>query len=200
MPSVRQGARNDKEEMPMGAIDGRTVAFMATDGVEQVELTEPWDAVEREGGRPVLLSNKDGEIQAVKGMDLADRFPVDGDVGSARADDFDALVLPGGVKNPDSLRMHRGAVDFVRSFIEAGKPVASICHAPWMLVEADAVRGLELTSYPSLRTDIRNAGGSWVDREVVVDRRIVTSRNPNDLPAFCQKTIEEISEGARDRS
>jgi protease I len=174
---------------------GKRVAFLATDGVEQVELTEPWKAVEGEGGRPELLSLESGEIQGFDHLDKDQTFTVDKPVSEASHDDYDGLVLPGGVANPDFLRMDRDAVHFVRSFFEAGKPVAVICHGPWTLVEADVVRGRTLTSWPSLRTDIRNAGGEWVDDEVVVDAGLVTSRKPDDLPAFCDKLVEEICEG-----
>jgi protease I len=180
-------------------IEGTRVAFLATDYVEQIELTEPWRAIEDAGGEPVLLSIQLGEIQGAKGMDPADRFTVDERVDPALVNDFDALVIPGGVKNPDELRMDAGAVGFVRGMIQAGKPVAAICHGPWLLVEAGAANGRELTSFPSLRTDITNAGGTWVDREVVVDQGIVTSRRPDDLPAFCEKVIEEIGEGRHER-
>ncbi len=175
---------------------GKRIAFVATDGVEQVELTEPRSAVERAGGEPVLVSPKDEPIQGVNHMDRGATFGVDVRIDMANADEYDGLVLPGGVGNPDSLRMDERVVSFVRSFFEAGKPVAAICHGPWTLVEADVVRGRTLTSWPSLRTDIRNAGGTWVDEEVHVDRGLVTSRKPDDLPAFCAKMIEEFAEGA----
>jgi protease I len=175
-------------------LKGRTVAFLATHGVEQVELTEPWGALEREGATLHLISLKDGQIQGVHGMDKGDRFPVDQTVAAANAADYDALVLPGGVANPDKLRMDGDAVAFVRAFCDAGKPVGAICHGPWMLVEAGVVGGRTLTSYPSLRTDIQNAGGAWVNEEVHVDRGLVTSRKPDDLPAFCAKLIEEFTE------
>lgn len=176
-------------------LQGQTIAFLATDGVEQVELTEPWNAVIQAGGEPKLISIKSGRIQAVNGMDKADTFPVDKTVAEARYPDYNALVIPGGVANPDKMRMDPTAVRFVRDFFEAGKPVAAICHGPWMLVESDTARGRTLTSYPSIKTDIRNASGTWVDREVVTDRGLVTSRSPKDLPAFCKKLIEEFHEG-----
>jgi protease I len=176
-------------------LNGKTVAFLATDGVEQVELTEPWKAVEEAGGTPVLVSLEAGEIQAFDHLDKADRFAVDRTVGAADAADFDGLVLPGGMANPDRLRMDEQAVSFARAFVLDGKPVGVICHGPWTLVEADAVRGRTVTSFPSLRTDIRNAGGTWVDEEVCVDNGLVSSRNPGDLPAFCSKLVEELAEG-----
>jgi protease I len=176
-------------------LEGKTVAFLATDGVEQVELTEPWKAVEAEGGKPELISLEDGEIQGFEHLDKADTFQVDKAVADADPDDYDGLVQPGGVANPDFLRTNEDAVRFTRAFFEAGKPVAEICHGPWMLVEADVVRGRKVTSWPSLQTDIRNAGGEWVDEEVVVDNGLVTSRKPDDLPAFCDKLVEEICEG-----
>jgi len=177
------------------SLQGKKIAFLATDMVEEVELTEPWKAVEKAGGRPELLSIKSGEIQAFKHYDKSKTYKVDKEVSSARMTGYDGLVLPGGVGNPDTLRQDDDAVEFVRSFFEAGKPVAAICHAPWLLVEADVVRGRKLTSFPSLETDIRNAGGKRVDNEVVVDDGLVTSRDPGDLPAFCAKLVEEFAEG-----
>jgi protease I len=163
----------------------RKVAFLvATEGIEQVELTEPWKAVEEAGFQPVLLSTESGEVQAFDHLDKGDTFPVDVTVAEAEVGDYEALVLPGGVANPDALRTDSDAVSFVRTFVESGKPVAAICHAPWTLVEADVVRGRTLTSWPSLQTDLRNAGATWEDREVVVDDNLITSRNPDDLPAF----------------
>jgi protease I len=176
-------------------LSGRKVAFLATDGVEQIELTEPWKAVEEEGGDPELVSLQDGEIQGFEHLDKADTFQVDRTVADASESDYDGLVLPGGVANPDFLRLSEDAVRFTRSFFEAGKPVAAICHGPWMLVEADVVRDRTVTSWPSLKTDLRNAGGDWVDEEVHVDSGLVTSRKPDDLPAFCDKLVEEICEG-----
>jgi deglycase len=176
-------------------LEGKRVAFLAADGVEQVELTEPWKAVEKEGGQPELISIEDGEIQGFEHLDHGDTFKVDKTVAEADPDDYDGLVQPGGVANPDFLRADEDAVRFTRAFFEAGKPVADICHGPWMLVEADVVRGRRVTSWPSLKTDIRNAGGEWVDEEVVVDNGLVTSRKPDDLPAFCDKLVEEICEG-----
>jgi protease I len=176
-------------------LSGKTVAFaVAHEGVEQIELTEPWKAVEQAGGTPRLVSTSD-QVQAFNHLDKADTFTADQTFGSADADSFDGLVLPGGVANPDALRMDKTAVDFIRSFFDAGKPVAAICHAPWSMIEADVVRGRTLTSWPSLQTDLRNAGATWVDEEVVVDNGLVTSRKPDDLPAFCAKMVEEIAEG-----
>jgi protease I len=176
-------------------LQGKRVAFLATDMVEQVELTEPWKAVEGEGAEIDLVSLEEGEIQGFNHYDKVDTFKVDRTVEEARADDYDALVIPGGVGNPDTMRMDENAVDFVRAFFEQGKPVGVICHGPWMLVEAGVVRGREVTSWPSLRTDIRNAGGNWVDEEVVVDQGLVTSRKPDDIPAFNKKIVEEFAEG-----
>jgi protease I len=174
---------------------GKRIAFLATDGVEQVELQQPWDAAKSAGAEVELISIKPGTIQGVNGMDKADTFPVTKTVDMASADDYDGLVLPGGVANPDFLRTNPKAVAFARSFFEAGKPVASICHGPWTLVEAEVVRGRTLTSWPSLQTDIRNAGGNWVDETVHVDHGLVTSRKPDDLPQFCARMVEEFAEG-----
>ncbi|HET8653565.1 MAG TPA: type 1 glutamine amidotransferase domain-containing protein [Gaiellaceae bacterium] len=174
----------------MAELNGKRIAFLATDMVEQVELTEPWKAVEQAGGQPELVSLEDGEIQGFNHYDKADTFEVDHVVGDVTADRYDGLVLPGGVGNPDTLRTNEDAVRFARSLVEAGKPVAVICHGPWTLVEADVVQDRTLTSYPSVRTDIRNAGGNWVDEEVVVDDNLVSSRNPGDLPAFTAKLVE----------
>ena len=176
-------------------LQGKRVAFLATDMVEQVELTEPWKAVKAAGATPELVSLEEGEIQGFNHYDKADTFTVDRTVEEARADDYDALVIPGGVGNPDTMRMDENAVELVRRFFDQGKPVGVICHGPWMLVEAGVVRGRKVTSWPSLRTDIRNAGGDWVDEEVVVDNGLVTSRKPDDLPAFNAKIVEEFAEG-----
>jgi protease I len=177
----------------MADLNGKRIAFLATDMVEQVELTEPWKAVEQAGGTPELVSLEEGEIQGFNHYDKADKFPVDRTVDEASPDDYDALVLPGGVGNPDTLRMHDDAVQFARAFMDAGKPVAVICHGPWTLVEADVVRGRTITSWPSVKTDIKNAGGDWVDQEVVVDDNLTSSRKPDDLPAFCSTFVEEFS-------
>ena len=180
-------------------LQGKRIAFVvAPEGAEQIELTEPWKAVEGEGGKPELLSTDAGQVQAFNHLDKADTFPVDRTLADADASDYDGLVLPGGVANPDFLRMDDDAVAFIRGFFEQGKPVAAICHAPWTLVEADVLRGRKITSFPSLRTDIRNAGGNWVDEEVVVDQGLVSSRRPDDLPAFCAKLVEEFCEGAHE--
>jgi protease I len=175
-------------------LQGKTIAFLvAQEGIEQAELTGPWEAVEQAGGTPRLLAPDSGQVQAFNHLDKADTFDVDQTVGDADPSSYDALVLPGGVANPDALRTDKGAVDFVRTFVESGKPVAAICHAPWSLIEADVVRGRTLTSWPSLQTDLRNAGGTWVDEEVVVDGNLVTSRKPDDLPAFNRKLVELVA-------
>lgn len=177
-------------------IQGKRIAFVIADeGVEQVELTRPWEAVEQAGGRPELLTPSGGKAQAFNHLDKGATFSADRKISEANAADYDGLVLPGGVANPDQLRMDQPAVQFVRSFFEAGKPVAAICHAPWTLIEADVVRGRTVTSWPSLQTDLRNAGATWVDEEVHVDSGLVTSRKPDDLDAFCAKAIEEFAEG-----
>ena len=180
-------------------LQGKRIAFLvAPEGAEQVELTEPWKAVEGEGGKPELLSTENGEVQAFNHLDRGDTFPVDRAVADADAGEYDGLVLPGGVANPDLLRTDEDAVAFIRGFFEQGKPVAVICHGPWTLVEADVLKGRTITSWPSLQTDIRNAGGNWVDEEVVVDEGLVSSRKPDDLPAFCAKLVEEFCEGVHD--
>jgi protease I len=176
-----------------GELDGRKVAFLATDGVEEIELTEPWRVLGEAGADLVLVSDHEGEIQAVTGGEKSGKHKVDRLVDDVSVHDFDAIVLPGGVKNPDRLRMNDKAVSFVREFVAADKPVASICHGPWLLVEADAVAGRTLTSYPSLKTDIQNAGGEWVDKQVEVDQKLITSRVPDDLPAFCSKIVSVLA-------
>ncbi|MEZ5122646.1 MAG: type 1 glutamine amidotransferase domain-containing protein [Solirubrobacterales bacterium] len=180
-------------------LQGKKIAILVADeGVEQVELTEPRRALEDAGAEVHLIAPEGGEIQAFDHLDKGDTFAADRAVADARADDYDGLMLPGGVANPDSLRMHQDAVRFVDAFVNAGKPIAAICHAPWMLIQAGAVRGRTLTSWPSLQTDLRNAGAEWVDAEVVVDHGLVTSRGPDDIPAFNAKMIEELAEGAHD--
>ena len=176
-------------------VSGKRVAILATDGVEQVELTGPRKALDDAGAKTVLVSPKEGKIKAWEHDHWGNELQVDLPLSNARADDFDALVLPGGVMNPDHLRSEPQAVRFVRDFVLSGKPIAAICHGPWMLVEAGAVRGRTITSWPSLQTDVKNAGGDWVDREVVTDEGIVTSRKPDDIPAFNRKMIEEFGEG-----
>lgn len=173
----------------------KRIAFLATDGVEQVELTKPWDAIKEAGAKVELISLKKGEIQGVHHDEKGDKFKVDKIVSEVSAIDYDGLVLPGGVFNPDALRMDEMAVNFVRDFFKQHKPVAAICHGPWLLVEADVVRGRKVTSWPSVATDLRNAGANWVDLECVCDEGLVTSRNPDDLPAFCKKAVEEFAEG-----
>jgi protease I len=180
-------------------LKGKRIAILATDGVEQVELVEPRAALERAGAKTELVSPKDREIQGMNHMDKGDTFEVDENVERAHADRYDALLLPGGVANPDNLRLSNGASRFVREFFEQNKPVAAICHGPWMLVEANEIKGRTITSWPSLQTDIRNAGGEWVDEEVHVENGVVTSRKPDDIPAFNAKMIEEFGGLRRDR-
>jgi protease I len=180
-------------------LQGKRIAFLvANEGVEQVELTEPREAVEGAGAETDLLAPEAGEVQALNHLDKGDRFEVDRVVGDADAAEYDGLVLPGGVANPDQLRTKAEAVEFVRAFFDAGKPVGVICHGPWTLIEADVVRGRTVTSWPSLKTDLRNAGAEWVDEEVHVDEGLVTSRKPDDLPAFNSKIVEEFAEGVHE--
>ena len=181
--------------MATNKLTGKRVAILATDGVEQVELTEPRKALDEAGAKTTLVSPKSGKIKGWQHDHWGEELKVDLALESANADTFDALLLPGGVMNPDQLRVNKQAVQFVRSFFDSGKPVAAICHAPWMLVEADVVSGRSVTSWPSLQTDLRNAGADWVDREVVTDQGLVTSRKPDDSPAFNRKMIEEFAEG-----
>jgi len=180
----------------MPDLNGKTIAILtANEGVEQVEYTEPRKALEEAGATVELIAPEKGEVQLFDHLDKTDTVEADKAVSDVSADDYDGLMLPGGVANPDNLRTDEDAIKFVQGFVNAGKPIAAICHAPWTLVEADAVKGRTLTSYPSIKTDIRNAGGEWVDKEVVVDQGLVTSRNPDDLPAFNDKMIEEFAEG-----
>jgi deglycase len=190
----RAGTR--KERHMTEKLNGKRIAFLvANEGVEQVELTEPWKAVEEAGAQPELISIEPGQVQAFNHLDKADKFDVDKTIDEADESDYDGLVLPGGVANPDFLRTNERAVSFTRSFFESGKPVGAICHGPWTLVEADVVKGRTITSWPSIKTDIRNAGGKWVDEEVHVDNGLVSSRKPDDLPAFNAKIVEEFGEG-----
>lgn len=174
---------------------GKRVAILVADGFEQVELTEPKKALEEAGAVTKIVSPEEGEVRGFKHTDWGDKFPVDVALEDADGKDYDALLLPGGVMNPDKLRIIPKAIAFIKGFRKAGKPIASICHGPWTLIEAEMVRGRTITSWPSLKTDLRNAGAMWVDKEVVVDDGIVTSRNPDDIPAFNEKMIEEFAEG-----
>lgn len=177
-------------------LSGKKIAFLvANEGIEQVELTEPWQAIRDAGAETHLIAPEKGEVQAFNHLDKADTFPVDRTTSEIKVDDYDGVVLPGGVANPDQLRMDKPAVQFVADFFAAKKPIAAICHGPWVLVEAGAVKGRTLTSWPSLQTDIRNAGGTWVDEEVCTDKGLVTSRKPDDLKAFSLKAVEEFAEG-----
>lgn len=181
--------------MTANKLQGKRIAMLATDGVEQIELTKPLAALKAEGASVDLVSIKNGDVQAFRHAERGKTFPVDLTIEDANPDSFDGLVLPGGTMNPDALRMNRKAVQFVKDFFQQHKPVAAICHGPWMLVEADVVKDRKVTSWPSLRTDLENAGANWVDEEVVCDKGLVTSRKPDDLPAFCAKAIEEFAEG-----
>ncbi|MEA2553546.1 MAG: protease [Fimbriimonadaceae bacterium] len=181
--------------MPNGKLSGKKVAILATDGFEQSELFGPKKALEDAGAQTTIVSVKSGEIKGWNHQNWGDTIQVDKTVDEVSAEDFDALMLPGGVMNPDKLRMNEKAVDFVMDFFDDGKPIGAICHAPWLLIEADVVDGKTVTSWPSLRADLENAGANWVDQEVVVDNGMVTSRKPDDIPAFCEKLIEEIAEG-----
>ena len=177
-------------------LQGKKIAFcVANEGAEQVELTRPWEAVREAGAETELIAPGEGHVQAFNHLDKGDRFDVDRTFDDANASEYDGLVLPGGVANPDQLRTVPKAVSFIRAFFEAGKPVGVICHGPWTLVEADVLKGRTITSWPSLQTDIRNAGGNWVDEEVHVDSGLVSSRKPDDLDAFCDKIVEEFAEG-----
>lgn len=178
-----------------GTLNGKTVAVLATDGFEQVELTEPVKALRDAGATVHVVAPKAGQIQGWNHHDKGDTVAVDATLDQADANRYDALVLPGGVINPDALRLEPQAIGFVQSFVRGGKPIAAICHGPWTLIDADGVRGRRLTSWPSLKADLTNAGASWTDEAVVTDRGLVTSRKPDDLPAFCAKMIEEFAEG-----
>ncbi len=180
-------------------LSGKKVAFLVADGFEQVELTGPRKALDDAGAKTFIVSPADGKVKGWKHDHWGDELDVDVPLSEARADDYDALVLPGGQMNPDNLRLEDRAVAFARSFFDAGKPIGAICHGPWTLVEADVVRGRRVTSWPSLQTDLRNAGADWVDEEVVVDHGLVTSRKPDDIPAFNRKVAEEIAEGRHAR-
>jgi protease I len=182
-----------------GRLQGKKVAFLtANEGVEQVELTEPLKAVREAGAEAELLAPEAGQVQAFNHLDKGDTFDVDRPVGEADAGEFDGLVLPGGVANPDQLRGKPEALEFVREFFAAGKPVGVICHGPWTLIDAGVVEGRTITSWPSLQTDLRNAGAEWVDEEVHVDQGLVSSRKPDDLEAFTAKIVEELAEGVHE--
>lgn len=181
--------------MTTPSLNGKTIAVLATDGFEQIELTQPVAALKAAGASVHIVSPKPGVIQGFKHHDKGDTTPVDKTLGDASPEDYDGLLLPGGVINPDALRLEEAAIAFIRGFTEKGKPVAAICHGPWTLINAGAVNGRRMTSWPSLEIDLRNAGAEWVDEEVVVDQGLVTSRKPDDLPAFCAKMIEEFAEG-----
>ena len=176
---------------------GKKIAILVADGFEQIELVEPKKALEEAGANTQIVSPADGEVQGWNHDEKADRFPVDMPLNRARSDDYDALLLPGGVRNPDELRRLTRAIEFVDGFFASGKPVAAICHAPWILIDAGVVKDRTITSWPSLKTDLINAGANWVDREVVVEKGLVTSRKPDDIPAFNKKMMEEFSEGRR---
>jgi len=183
----------------MAQLSGKKIAILVEDGFEQVEMTSPKEALEAAGAQTQIVSPKTGKVKGWQHTKWGDEFPVDVAIEQAKADNYDALLLLGGVMNPDKLRTNQKAVHFVRSFFDQAKPVAAICHGPWMLVEADVVEGRTVTSYPSIQTDLKNAGANWVDREVVVDRGLVTSRKPDDLPAFNRKLVEEVGEGQHQR-
>ena len=180
-------------------LSGKKVAILVADGFEQVEMTEPKQALEQAGAQTQIVSPAESQVKGWQHTEWGDQFPVDLPLEQARPDDFDALLLPGGVMNPDKLRANKQAVQFVKSFFDSGKPIAAICHGPWTLIEAGAVQGRKMTSYESIQTDLKNAGANWVDQEVVSDQGIVTSRKPADIPAFNRKMIEEFAEGAHDR-
>jgi protease I len=181
-------------------LQGKRVAILATDGFEQSELMQPLDALKNAGAEAHVVSPKSGDIQGMQHAEKGDKVHVDKSIAQANPNDYDALVLPGGVANPDALRINREALQFVRHFVDAKKPIAAICHGAWTLIETGIVAGRRMTSWPSLKTDLENAGADWVDQEVVTDKGLVTSRKPDDLPAFCAKMIEEFREGRHDRS
>jgi protease I len=180
-------------------LNGKKVAILVADGFEQVEMTEPRKALDQAGAQTQIVSPAQGKVKGWQHTDWGDAFPVDVPLEQARADDYDALLLPGGVMNPDKLRRNQRALQFVKAFFESGKPVAAICHGPWTLIDAGVASGRKMTSYESIQTDLKNAGASWVDQEVVVDNGLVTSRKPDDIPAFNRKMIEEFAEGRHDR-
>lgn len=184
----------------MTDLKGKRIAILATDGFEQVELTEPKKALEQAGATVHVVAPKSGEIKGFKHLDPGDSIKVDKTLDQAKGEDYDNLVLPGGVANPDQLRMDAKAVAFVKSFLDSGKTIGAICHAPWTLIDAGGIKGRTVTSWPSLKTDIRNAGGNWVDQQVVSDNGLITSRNPDDIPAFNKKLIEEFAAGSRLRA
>jgi protease I len=181
--------------MSSKVLTGKKVAILVADGFEQVEMTAPRDALQMAGAETFVVSPVKGKVRAAQHDKPGDEFPVDVELSEARPENYDALLLPGGVANPDTLRANEKAVEFVKAFFKDGKPIAAICHGPWTLIEVGAAKGRTMTSWPSLQTDLRNAGANWVDREVVVDRGLVTSRKPDDIPAFCRKMIEEFGEG-----
>ncbi|MEP6808990.1 MAG: type 1 glutamine amidotransferase domain-containing protein [Chthoniobacterales bacterium] len=183
----------------MGKLDGKKVAILVASGFEQVEMTKPRAALEEAGAETTIVSPKAGQIQGMNHADKGDKFDVELELDSAKAGDFDALLIPGGLMNPDELRSTPKALEFAKHFFKAGKPVAAICHAPWVLIDADVVRGRTLTSWPAIQTDVKNAGGTWVDEEVVVDNGLVTSRRPDDIPAFNRKMVEEFAEGKHEQ-
>jgi len=178
----------------MAQQSGKKIAMNATDGVEQVDLTGPRDALNGEGATVTVIAPKSGQIQGMNHDEKGDKIQVDATLDSVRPDQFDAMILPGGVANPDKLRVNKDAMAFIKAFTQSGKPVAAICHGPWTLINAGGVKGKTMTSWPSLETDLRNAGAHWVDQDVVVDHRLVTSRKPDDLPVFCARMIEEFAE------
>lgn len=183
----------------MGKLDGKKIAILIADGFEQVEMTKPREALEKEGAKTSIVSPKSGKVQGVNHDEKGDKFDVDLTLEEARAEDFDALLLPGGLMNPDELRGTPEAVEFARQFFVGHKPVAAICHGPWVLIEAGVVKGRKLTSWERIQTDVKNAGGHWVNEEVVVENGLVTSRKPDDIPAFNEKMIEEFAEGRHER-